>query len=58
MITCKSSLHELMLQICYFCCQTARLITIGGTTLEVRVPRMMAHLLSNELASGLGWKKE
>uniref|UniRef100_A0A9J7WX61 DUF4806 domain-containing protein n=1 Tax=Cyprinus carpio carpio TaxID=630221 RepID=A0A9J7WX61_CYPCA len=34
---------------------TARLATIGGTTLEVRVRRMMAHLLSNELASRLNW---
>ncbi|CAM4579101.1 unnamed protein product [Leuciscus chuanchicus] len=34
---------------------TARLATIGGTTLEVRVRRMMAHLLSNKLASGLNW---
>lgn len=35
--------------------QTARLAIIGGTTLEVRVRRMMANLLTNELASGLNW---
>ncbi|CAL8369395.1 unnamed protein product [Gadus morhua 'NCC'] len=35
--------------------RTARLAIIGGTTLEVRVRRMMANLLTNELASGLNW---
>ncbi|CAL8264829.1 unnamed protein product [Gadus morhua 'NCC'] len=34
---------------------TACLAIIGGTTLEVRVRRMMANLLTNELASGLNW---
>ncbi|CAL8395337.1 unnamed protein product [Boreogadus saida] len=34
---------------------TARPAIIGGTTLEVRVRRMMANLLTNELASGLNW---
>ena len=40
---------------CVILCQTARLAIIGGTTLEVRVRRMMANLLTNELASGLNW---
>ncbi|KAM4580372.1 uncharacterized protein PAE49_005248 [Odontesthes bonariensis] len=28
---------------------------IGGTTLEIRVRRMLAYSMTNELASGLNW---
>ncbi|XP_051961324.1 uncharacterized protein LOC127628593 [Xyrauchen texanus] len=33
----------------------ARFTIIGGTTLEIRVRRMLAYSMTNELASGLNW---
>ncbi|XP_076149389.1 uncharacterized protein LOC143133510 [Alosa pseudoharengus] len=33
----------------------ARFTVIGGTTLEIRVRRMLAYSMTNELASGLNW---
>ncbi|XP_048105778.1 uncharacterized protein LOC125298904 [Alosa alosa] len=33
----------------------ARFTVIGGTTLEIRVRRMRAYSMTNELASGLNW---
>lgn len=35
-----------------------RFAVIGGTTLEVRVRRMLAYALTNELASGLNWAEK
>ncbi|XP_035851626.1 uncharacterized protein LOC118493902 [Sander lucioperca] len=35
--------------------EVARFTIIGGTTLEIRVRRMLAYSMTNELASGLNW---